>query len=126
MKKEKWKTFVTDRWKVAAPGLLAAFAVCFIFFIYAPLELYVTNQTEFWFDFYKILKAVLQNFALFFGLNVLGILLAACISKVFAGSLRQRNWWFCLLYMCRAIFWWIICRLSTARKSYGRTTGEKI
>ena len=62
MKKEKWKTFVTDRWKVAAPGLLAAFAVCFIFFIYAPLELYVTNQTEFWFDFYKILKAVLQNF----------------------------------------------------------------
>lgn len=74
MKKEKWKTFVTDRWKVAAPGLLAAFAVCFIFFIYAPLELYVTNQTEFWFDFYKILKAVLQNFALFFGLNVLGIL----------------------------------------------------
>ena len=42
MKKEKWKTFVTDRWKVAAPGLLAAFAVCFIFFIYAPLELYVT------------------------------------------------------------------------------------
>ena len=83
MKKEKWKTFVTDRWKVAAPGLLAAFAVCFIFFIYAPLELYVTNQTEFWFDFYKILKAVLQNFALFFGLNVLGILLAACISKVF-------------------------------------------
>lgn len=105
MKKEKWKTFVTDRWKVAAPGLLAAFAVCFIFFIYAPLELYVTNQTEFWFDFYKILKAVLQNFALFFGLNVLGILLAACISKVFAGSLRQRNWWFCLLYMCRAISW---------------------
>lgn len=53
MKKEKWKTFVTDRWKVAAPGLLAAFAVCFIFFIYAPLELYVTNQTEFWFDFIK-------------------------------------------------------------------------
>ena len=50
MKKEKWKTFVTDRWKVAAPGLLAAFAVCFIFFIYAPLELYVTNQTEFWFQ----------------------------------------------------------------------------
>ena len=33
MKKEKWKTFVTDRWKVAAPGLLAAFAVCFIFFM---------------------------------------------------------------------------------------------
>ena len=82
MKKEKWKTFVTDRWKVAAPGLLAAFAVCFIFFIYAPLELYVTNQTEFWFDFYDLIPLCLLMFAL-----------------------RQRNWWFCLLYMCRAIFW---------------------
>lgn len=64
-------------------GTAGSFCCLFYFFIYAPLELYVTNQTEFWFDFYKILKAVLQNFALFFGLNVLGILLAACISKVF-------------------------------------------
>ena len=81
MKKEKWKTFVTDRWKVAVAGLLAALATCFMLFIYAPLELYVTNQTEFWFDFYKILKAALENFAIFFGLNALGILLTACISK---------------------------------------------
>lgn len=81
MKKEKWKTFVTDRWKVVVAGLLAALATCFMLFIYAPLELYVTNQTEFWFDFYKILKAALENFAIFFGLNALGILLTACISK---------------------------------------------
>lgn len=81
MKKEKWKTFVTDRWKVAVAGLLAALSTCFMLFIYAPLELYVTNQTEFWFDFYKILKAVLENFAIFFGLNALVILLTACISK---------------------------------------------
>ena len=81
MKKEKWKTFVTDRWKVAVAGLLAALSTCFMLFIYAPLELYVTNQTEFWFDFYKILKAVLENFAIFFGINALVILLTACIAK---------------------------------------------
>lgn len=81
MKKGKWKTFVTDRWKVAVAGLLAALSTCFMLFIYAPLELYVTNQTEFWFDFYKILKAVLENFAIFFGLNALVILLTACIAK---------------------------------------------
>ncbi|MFQ8981863.1 MAG: hypothetical protein ACLR6I_16140 [Waltera sp.] len=46
-------------------GTAGSFCCLFYFFIYAPLELYVTNQTEFWFDFYKILKAVLQNFALF-------------------------------------------------------------
>ena len=81
MKKEKWKNFAADRGKVAAAGLLAALSTCFMLFLYAPLELYVTNQTEFWFDFSKILKAALENFGIFFGLNALGILLAACISK---------------------------------------------
>lgn len=81
MRKNQWKTFVKDRWKTATAGLLVAFSTCFMLFIYAPLELYVTNQTEFWFDFYKILKAVLENFALFFAVNVLGILLMACLSK---------------------------------------------
>ena len=79
MKKEKWKTFVTDRWKVAAPGLLAAFAVCFIFFIYAPLELYVTNQTEFWFDFYDLIPLCLLMFAVFTGVS---FLLAFIVSKI--------------------------------------------
>ena len=30
-------------------GALIAFALCFTLFIYAPYELYVTNQLEFWF-----------------------------------------------------------------------------
>lgn len=125
MKKEKWKTFVTDRWKVAAPGLLAAFAVCFIFFIYAPLELYVTNQTEFWFDFYKILKAVLQNFALFFGLNVLGILLAACISKVFAVRYGSRTGGFAY-FICAGQFSVNHMPPFDGTEIVWRTTGEKI
>ena len=29
-------------------GALIAFALCFTLFIYAPYELYVTNQLEFW------------------------------------------------------------------------------
>lgn len=83
MKKDRVKRFVIDRGKIAIPGLLTALTTCFMLFIYAPLELYVTNQTEFWFDFYKILKAVLENFAIFFCLNALGILLAACIARGF-------------------------------------------
>lgn len=82
MKKDKVKRFVIERGKIAIPGLLTALTTCFMLFIYAPLELYVTNQTEFWFDFYKILKAVLENFAVFFAVNALGILLAAGISKM--------------------------------------------
>ena len=30
-------------------GALIAFALCFTLFIYAPYEMYVTNQLEFWF-----------------------------------------------------------------------------
>ena len=82
MKKDRIKRFLIERGKTAIPGLLTAFATCFMLFIYAPLELYVTNQTEFWFDFYKILKAVLENFAIFFAVNAFVILLAAGISKV--------------------------------------------
>lgn len=31
-------------------GTAGSFCCLFYFFIYAPLELYVTNQTEFWFQ----------------------------------------------------------------------------
>lgn len=34
-------------------GTAGSFCCLFYFFIYAPLELYVTNQTEFWFDFIR-------------------------------------------------------------------------
>ena len=56
--------------RLRSAGLLSV-AAGFMLFLYAPLEIYFNNKYEFWFDFYKILKAVLQNFALFFGLNVL-------------------------------------------------------
>lgn len=70
-----------ERIRVAIPGLLVALTTCFLLFIYAPLELYVANQTEFWFDFYKILKAAAQNFLIFYAINVVGVLLSACLSE---------------------------------------------
>lgn len=72
-----------ERIRVAIPGLLVALTTCFLLFIYAPLELYVANQTEFWFDFYKILKAAAQNFLIFYAINVVGVLLSACLSERF-------------------------------------------
>ena len=40
-------------------GALIAFALCFTLFIYAPYELYVTNQLEFWFTAGQMLPYVL-------------------------------------------------------------------
>ena len=96
MKKEMKLLWRRDRWEGNAPGLLAAFCCLFIF-CYTVGCMLRTRQNS-GLIFYKILKQFCENFALF-GLNVLGILLAACL-KSFASSLRQQGQWFCLLYMC--------------------------
>ena len=83
MKNDKINRFIKERIRAAIPGLLVALTTCFLLFIYAPMELYVTNQTEFWFDFYKILKAAAQNFLIFYAINIVGVLLSACISVKF-------------------------------------------
>ena len=44
-------------------GALIAFALCFTLFIYAPYELYVTNQLEFWFTAGQMLPYALGLFA---------------------------------------------------------------
>ena len=45
------------------PAIAAAFSLCFIVFVYAPYELYLTNQVEFWFSVGQMLKPVLLLFA---------------------------------------------------------------
>lgn len=58
-------------------GALIAFALCFTLFIYAPYELYVTNQLEFWFTAGQMLPYALGLFAAAF----LAILLVLYIAR---------------------------------------------
>lgn len=44
------------------PGIILSMAISFLFFLYAPLELYFTNKNEFWFDFYKMIPILLVAF----------------------------------------------------------------
>lgn len=57
------------------PAVILSAAICFMFFLYAPLELYFTNKNEFWFDFYHIAPVMLLVFLI---TTVLGCL-AFCI-----------------------------------------------
>lgn len=34
------------------PAVMLSIATCFMFFVYAPIELYLTNKDEFWYDIY--------------------------------------------------------------------------
>lgn len=44
--------------KDAGVGICITVAMCFLYFIYAPLELYFTNIDEFWFDWTLLLTAM--------------------------------------------------------------------
>ncbi len=58
------------------PGLVCAFSLCFLLFIYAPFELFLTNQLEFWFTAGQLAKPALLLFAGCFVLLTLLALLA--------------------------------------------------
>lgn len=53
------------------PAVLLVTAVCFMMFFYAPLEIYMTNRNDFWFDFSTVWVIFLK---LFLVMEILGLL----------------------------------------------------
>lgn len=47
-------------------------AVCLMFFLYAPLELYFTNKDEFWYDIWVLLPVMVCVFLIFTGIYFVG------------------------------------------------------
>lgn len=50
---------------VLKPAILLSIAICFMFFVYAPVELYLTNSGEFWYDLWVLLPVMLCVFVIF-------------------------------------------------------------
>ncbi len=50
--------------KQLLPGIVVAVAVSFLVFLYAPVDLYCSNISEFWFDFGILIKASLGLFVI--------------------------------------------------------------
>lgn len=66
---------------------MLSLTTCFMFFIYAPMELYLTNQSEFFYDVYILFPLIFCNFLIFFVLSV-------CIGTL----LRKTKWYRPYLY----------------------------
>lgn len=47
------------------PALALSVAICFMFFVYAPVELYLTNRDEFWYDLWVLLPIMTCVFVVF-------------------------------------------------------------
>ena len=48
--------------KQLLPGIVIAIAIAFLVFLYAPVDLYCSNISEFWFDFGILIRASLGLF----------------------------------------------------------------
>lgn len=70
--KDKWHDFVRS----FIPGILLSFAFSFMIAMYAPLEIYMNNKPEFWFDFSVLFPQMFKLSALIF-LTAITILLFA-------------------------------------------------
>ena len=69
-------------------GIVCALALCFLLFVYAPYEMYLTNQLEFWFTAGQLVKPALLLFAVCFVLLVLLLLGARRMGeRVYTGLL---------------------------------------
>ena len=70
------------------PILCVSFAIAFLVLIYAPFELYLTNQMEFWFTAGQLLPYALLMFAAAFALIVLLLLLCRRLNgKLYTAAL---------------------------------------
>ena len=61
------------------PAICLAAAGCFMLCIYAPLEIYMNNKTEFWFDFQVLFPQLIRMFLIFF---IAAMLLAILMRKI--------------------------------------------
>ena len=61
------------------PGIFISLAISFLLFLYAPVDLYCANVSEFWFDFSTLLITALGMFAACFAVLMVLYLIAMLI-----------------------------------------------
>ena len=61
------------------PGIFISLAISFLLFLYAPVDLYCANVSEFWFDFSTLLITALGMFAACFAVLAVLYLIAMLI-----------------------------------------------
>ena len=63
------------------PGIFISLAISFLLFLYAPVDLYCANVSEFWFDFSTLLITALGMFAACFAVLMVLYLIAMLIHQ---------------------------------------------
>ncbi len=65
----------------AGDGIIIAVATCFLLFVFAPAELFLTNQSSFWFTLFTMLPVILSTFAILSLLAAVALFICNFISN---------------------------------------------
>lgn len=81
------KSWLQNKWNKGKmltecmPAFFMSLTFCFMLFVYAPMELYINNQDEFWYDAFILFPFVIKDFFFFLALSLVGFIIAYLIGK---------------------------------------------
>lgn len=64
------------------PAFFLSLTFCFMLLIYAPLELYVNNMEEFWYDAFVLFPFIIKDFFFFFAISLAGFAVTYLVAKI--------------------------------------------
>lgn len=80
-------TWIKKRWEKGKmfsrlmPAVFVSIAACFMLFLFAPLEIYLGNQSEFWYDAYLLFPFIIKDFGVFFAASMLFFVIVYMIGE---------------------------------------------
>lgn len=64
------------------PAISVTVAACFMVFIFAPLEMYLSNPNEFWYDAYLLFPFVIKDFLFFAAISLGGFVISYFLGDI--------------------------------------------
>lgn len=85
-------------------GIAVSLVLWFMLFIFAPFEIYNSNQDEFWYDLWTIAPFCLALFAIAAALSIIGFLIAYLISDLLYDLALVIFFWLFAAFYCQGNF----------------------
>lgn len=79
--KQRW-----DKGKMISglkPAVVLTITSCFMLFIFAPIEIYLSNQNEFWYDSYMLMPFLIKDFLIASAVSLCGFIAAYLLGNFF-------------------------------------------
>ncbi len=82
-------TWIKQRWDKGKmisglkPAVFLTIVSCFMLFIFAPLEIYLGNQNEFWYDSYMLMPFLIKDFLIASAVSLCGFIAAYLLGNFF-------------------------------------------